>query len=799
MSAAPAYSRDLPRNISRRMRLAGDIAGARSVLDSSRAALSENVADLVELLLVMCAERKPDIRGPREHISRLLQVVERSPAPRNRTVCNILLSACAREAARMGEGSAMRKDFVISTALRIWRDMTGISIGLDGSKRLAPVLAPRPDNASLVLMYKICGDRRRLKVVNALHDLCNSSIARPKQRPDLSFLLHPTKETAAAYILCLGKCRQSHEAERWYYSDHCASFRASKNMLSSLFQAHVASDGLTKAEALIIQHGAGFLDIHSCNAYLNRCSVLRLREKAIAFVDRMRKSSNFPKPDRRTYNILIKALCSRSGIEDASVGALRGTHVLEYMHRDGLQPSTVTYNTLLRNLSGQGRIEEAMDMYKAMDSPDHLTYSHLMLGAAKAGKLDIALALRDELDARNNVYPNYSFCKNFLEVIARAKGVEAAFNEAKVMVGRYSSALQVFSDVGGREAVRLALISACGAVGDLRSAFAALRLDLGGSEHHSGDLAPLYIATGLLQVCLDCDAHGQALEVFHSIKRAGLSPNYEVYERLIYGLVASDSDYNLFNNPFSIGADDFDWSGAHSRPEAEPNYSESTSGDDWGSNGSERVHEEQDYMLPESASGRVSFDSFDVAMGLLCEMHVSGAARTSRQAAYVYNSMIAAAGRRGDLDMASQIFIKMCRHNNTDVIYVPLENVKPSDSGADALKRSDIFQHSFEFPSATPGSYNSMIHAARICGKPELSFAVYDVMQSDRVNEPSLATYNLVTFVALQHPRVMGLPRIQNLLKCLDGLSMLTPDLKTKRNAIRKLALELHWSGRTNG
>jgi pentatricopeptide repeat protein len=860
-------------------------------------------------------QRGHHARAPRERLDEMLAAVAHSPATPNRTVANVLLTACAREAARAGDNSAVKREFFLGTALMLWCALVGNGTRFDAGSavskpstttgRSAPASSyagkiafpfVQPDYVTVSLLYRIFGECRapdeardiRRWEERVLHPRLSSfppTGARCHYRPQRGQYWEkrpndPSGDAAlaaAAYLLCLGKCGRSTEAEAIYLSDErLVPLRRDPHVLGGLFQAHVASDRISKAEALIAQHGADFLNVQSCNAFVNRCSSLRLRDKAVAFVNRMRTGAHFPRPDSHTYNLLIKTLCATSGAEDASVAVDRALLVIDHMRHINISPTTVTYNLLIRNLAYQRRIDEAIRLYRAMSSfsappslpaggdasrfdsggdgnnfvrqvkvtarPDHLTFSNLMIGAAAVGDLELARSLQRDLDATPGVYPNYSFCKKLLEVIARVDGVEAAFTAAKDMSVRYADALQVFGDVGGREAVRMALIFACGAVGDLPRAFAALRLDLAGSDANVGQLAPLYIATGLMQVCLDCSAQGQALEVFHSIKRAGLDPNFEVYEKLIHGLVSLRGGGGLVTVPSmrSCNLGDHRYDDEHlidgiSGISGEESYVDrpgeqgqlvvvdinrqgrqggSMESDDWGSwgmldNGDGTINDNSEKSDDSDGLVRRSRapNALEIAVSLLGEMHAVGAARTARNACYVYNTLIAAAARLDNLDLACQLFIKMCRHNNPGVVYfasppaspngiIPSTGTVHSSMRYNRLVSLGIFESSFEFPAATPSTYNSMMHAARICGRPELSFAVYDAMQADRMNEPGQATLALLADISLESAQQVGVGPIQRLLKNLDGISIVTPELRFKRNSLRKFILTLRWSHR---
>jgi pentatricopeptide repeat protein len=734
---------------------------------------------------------------------------------------------------------------------------------------------PRPDSRTVALVLRVCKVNRDLP------------FAREVVQTYLGRRYGPLGvDAAAAYITCLGACARSAEAEIFVRtSAHCAQFRTRAIILASLFRAFLASDRIADAEALIVEqqrsrkaaglpddNALAFLDTKLCNAFVDRCSALRLSSSAVAFVDRMQADDAWPRPDAQTYNLLIKALCAPAGNEDASIAADRALVVVNHMIAADIAPTTFTYNTLIRNLADQGRLDQALDLYFTMSTPDHLTFSHLMHGAAKAGNIRVAHKLEGDMrEALPDVYPNYNYCKNLLEVTAQCIGVEQAFEVAKDMAVVYAEALRSFRDVGGREAVRMALIHACGVTGDLNRAFQALRLDLPGpADEPVGDLAPLYLATALMQVCLDCHSLGQALEVFYSIKRAGLVPNAEVYEKLVYGLVSVKAGGGSAGIPVPpenrLGAilqedcyidDHIQINGSHAENVShldemkgrEDGIVRRTATDNTTSmqgttcsNDETRNHRAKLELHHVSGSAREVYDKghdeheldrerrqssgVDLALALLSEMHENGTARTSRHAAYVYNTLIAAVAGHGDLDVAAQLFMKLCRHNNPRVVYlVNCRTMKCSGMFKSAfageietrfrqgqshselteslirfrdISNLGVLSTGLRFPAATTGTYNSMINAARVCRRPDLAFEVYIAMEGDRINEPGLATLSLLTDIALEYGDIVPVSTLQLLLLKLDDIAILTPDLKRKRGGLRKLIVSLRWAERAN-
>lgn len=555
--------------------------------------------------------------------------------------------------------------------------------------------------------------------------------------------------------------------------------------------------------------GSAFLTLPSCNAFIKQCASLRMHETALAFLDRMTRSAqtNFPPPSARTYNLLLRGLSAGSGAEDRHVAADRAMAVVDEMKRQGIEPTTVTYNTVIRSLVFRDQVAEAFDLYRSMAAPNRITFSHLMQGAANVADLRLAKEVYASL-VQAEERPNYGFCKSYLEIVAKVQGIDVAFTEA-VRISEQLGEVLVFGDVSSQEVIRMALISACGKVGNLSAAFDVLKLELKGSKDGQGDLAPLYVATVLMQVCLRCSEPGKALEVFYSLKAANLTPNFEVYESLIYGLSSyvrsAGSQYTSIDDSYDVAFEQRDYDEGSEGPLQGPSGRETTSQETQlnakRSTEAGRTH---------SSRGQLCFsaqDALRTALELLCEMHATKQARTARQAAYVYNALITAAAEMGDLDLALQIFNKMSVQNNRGVVYFSADS---AGDGAQAsseqesrrgelqerlagLVSTGMFEKGFEFPAATVGTYNSVIDAAWRGGEPWFSFEVFEMMQTDRITEPNAATLSLLADIALSDASKLGAERLRMILRELDRVKILPREVSRKRVRLRQKLVAMRW------
>lgn len=558
VTISPNHLVHTPRERSQQLRAVGDYRQAHAVLRRAGILHTRNQDDLIEYLLVL--QHTDEFSGPHQRLTAMLDAIWSAPIRKSQKAFRIVLNACAYEAANVSDNAVLKLATVERTAETVWHEMRQFRRSIDSN--------------TVAFIYRICGLCRALTLAQRIRGDVNDPIIAPSSKAALNMRKNATpaaataegrkkddvgeqeygaggcggcsEDTLAEYILCLGKCGKPIEAEQVFFVQQNRQFRSSPRVLASLFQAYLAATRLSKAEALISMNGASFLDLGSCNAFIRQCANLRLFETAISFLDRMERSheTGFPEPVARTYNILLHGVSSTRAAADENFDQTAEA-IVARMKRHNIHPTTVTYNTLIRSFVVRSKMKEAMGLFKAMHRPDRITFSHLMQGAAKISSdpaaaeagVDVAHIAAELLQAlqRFDVRPTYGFCKSYLHVMAAVHGVDHAYEQAHHLVNTFADSL-VFGDVGAEEAIRMALIHACGKVGDLPSAFRALKADFGHSHTDGGPLAPLYVATVLMQACLDCGSEGQALEVFESLKASGLEPNFEVYESLIKGL-----------------------------------------------------------------------------------------------------------------------------------------------------------------------------------------------------------------------------------------------------------------------
>lgn len=676
-----------------RLRKAGNLNDAFELLENGGVRWSKDPADLMEYFMTL---RDCWFDGPREMLDRFRVVLDESPARKVTAVRNMQLSVYVKAARNASGDAAEFKREVVNEGIKLWRVMTERDTQRDMGA----------DQWTLSLMYRLLGECKAADLIGLVGERATY------------YGISPGLHGMCERILCLGKCGRSYEAESEFFGKSMEKHRNHILAKRVMLRAHLASNRITKAEGLLTVHGPAILDFKSCNDYLRTCLKLELRNQAESLIVNMQRwrRTKYPPPNAESYNIFVKVLCRARGVEDSKAVIDRALQVLHDMRAQNIVPSTSTYNSVLRSLVAQEEHDEAMRLYEKMPEPDHNTFTILMTGA----DFETANRLADTM-VQMNIQPRYGLVKALLNIYAQKFGTDTAFDFAKDLVKKFGDSIQ-FEKVGGQEAVRMALIHACGSAGDVSKAFAALLVKLSDSNTDAGNLAPMYTATSVMQACFKNGAVGKGLELFLSMKNAGVKLNYEVYESVIYGMMLGN--------------------------------------------------EKGDEPLP---------GLLDLSLILMKEMHDVEAARSSRKATYLYNTLISAAAKQGNLYIAYQIFAKMMGHTNLRVVYFARKRTPLADlTGA-------LFEKLYSFPMANTATYNTMIHALGLTNQVEEALRVYDTMATDPYNEPDDQTYCVLADIVIAYN---DKARAQELLRTLDFTPTLTTALQTRRAELRVFLLK---------
>ncbi|EEC74404.1 hypothetical protein OsI_09760 [Oryza sativa Indica Group] len=137
----------------------------------------------------------------------------------------------------------------------------------------------------------------------------------------------------------------------------------------------------------------------------------------------------------RYYNALIAVKCKTGDFHGAR-------EVFDEMRRSGFGPNSNSWNYLLGCLLKNGRVAEACELVEAMersehnDIPNSLTYEILAYHACKAGRMDSAMRILDQM---------------FLEKLTPRITIHTAFIKGYLYAGRIDDACRYVSAMSTRD------------------------------------------------------------------------------------------------------------------------------------------------------------------------------------------------------------------------------------------------------------------------------------------------------------------------------------------------------------
>lgn len=138
-------------------------------------------------------------------------------------------------------------------------------------------------------------------------------------------------------------------------------------------------------------------NIHIYNVLINACCKSGDIEKAEGLVSEMDLKCVFP--DLFTYNTLI-SLYSKRGMHYEALS------VQSRMEMAGVSPDMVTYNSLMYGFCREGRMTEAVKLFREIKGsvPNHITYTTLIDGYCRVNDLEEALRLCEVMKSKG-LYP----------------------------------------------------------------------------------------------------------------------------------------------------------------------------------------------------------------------------------------------------------------------------------------------------------------------------------------------------------------------------------------------------------
>ncbi|KAI3760276.1 hypothetical protein L1987_50669 [Smallanthus sonchifolius] len=282
-----------------------------------------------------------------------------------------------------------------------------------------------------------------------------------------------------------------------------------------------------------------------------------LTDKAMCLLDEMVK--NGCDPNAHTFTILIDGLCREGKIDEAN-GMFRK------MMKDGLTPSSVTFNALINGYCKQGRVVSGFELLAMMEKrnsrPNIRTYNELMEGLCRIeGKLDQANGLLG-LMMKKVISPDEvtftalinGYCKNgkienavmFLDTTVGSKNLtltgphmfnslidafskDNKFGLANAMIGKMLKCCVTPSVV-----TYTILIDGFCQTGNINRSLEVFEL------MKRCNCAPnVYTFTALVNGFCQCGSLEEAVELFKTMCNLGVSPNVITYTILIRAYVKS--------------------------------------------------------------------------------------------------------------------------------------------------------------------------------------------------------------------------------------------------------------------
>ncbi|CAA6662688.1 unnamed protein product [Spirodela intermedia] len=279
-------------------------------------------------------------------------------------------------------------------------------------------------------------------------------------------------------------------------------------------------------------------DAHACSALLSSLVKAGLTATAWKMFDEMR--SFFVVPNRHIFNVMIHACC-RSGEPErakALVGEMRRKGVPRTYgdEEQGVSPDVVTFNSLLHGLCREGRMKEAMRIFREMKGaePNQVTFTTLIDGCCRAGDVDGAFALREEMEARG-----VPLCAAAYNAIIRKLCEQ----------GKMRAANSLLNEMDGRKVEAdcvtcNTLINAYCKKGDVGFAW-----KLRNKMVESGMALDQFTFKALIHGFCRVKQLDQAKEVLYEMIDAGFSPNYATYSWVVDGYCNKGEEEEVLKIP----------------------------------------------------------------------------------------------------------------------------------------------------------------------------------------------------------------------------------------------------------
>ncbi|KAL4557258.1 hypothetical protein LXL04_035431 [Taraxacum kok-saghyz] len=205
----------------------------------------------------------------------------------------------------------------------------------------------------------------------------------------------PNARMLATILGVLGKANQEALAMEIFHRSEEA-IDSSVQVYNAMMGVYARNGRFTKVQEILdLMRERGYEpDLVSFNTLINARfkSTLMEPNMALDLLTEVRRSGI--QPDIITYNTLLSACSHDSNLEEA-------VKVYKDMESNKCQPDLWTYNAMLSVYARCGLVHEAESLFKDLDSkgfvPDAVTYNSLLYAFAKEGNVDKVIKLREEM------------------------------------------------------------------------------------------------------------------------------------------------------------------------------------------------------------------------------------------------------------------------------------------------------------------------------------------------------------------------------------------------------------------